>query len=701
DATCSWRNLALTNYTGGSNIILTCGNFPKQNRVSAKPNFSRVMRGGSTRGINRSGINYGESPSGIPVGGYEMPEGGHQVHSEIRPEVIVELAPGGPRESAPEMRPEVLPEVRPEVMAEHAPTVRPEVAAESAPVRRTRGAKRKPPATQPTVEKAEPEKAEAAKAEAQDTRQINVEIEGKGRDEPLRVNTLYTLTLDIDTKLRETSIVQDEQATNFKLSYEEGEEDVELTVNLSSEDFKIYVGTETLIVPRQGRSKNKADFGIKPLHDGPSKLRALILKNNNFVQELTMTLEVGSVQTTPVTAVSSGRPLEAAAIVKPRDVHLSISESSAGGFDLKLFYGVTSEARIPLTPQAVDEMSRNVRDVLEKIINRQEGGKPVYQVGVDIPENVKQESLEKLAEAGYKLYDEIFYKTQENQAKKMGDLLSTIARREKMKIQISADRFYLPWGVLYLADKPSPVDPEMFLGLKHITEHIPKQESLTYLTLQMDGNPKFSVSLNLDKDIDNEAAKKGFNVEVVGEQIKFWDKLKTAGKFDVAVREKSEDLLNAVRNNELTERLIYFYCHAAAKTAQDAPYLKLGGGTKLKSSDLTNAGGRSFSLTSAPLVFINACESGEMSPFFYDDFLSYFVSRGARGVIGTECKIPAVFASEWARRFFARFLPGKSLGELFLELRREFFFDHKNLLGLAYALYCDGDTQINPGLDIG
>ena len=108
-----------------------------------------------------------------------------------------------------------------------------------------------------------------------------------------------------------------------------------------------------------------------------------------------------------------------------------------------------------------------------------------------------------------------------------------------------------------------------------------------------------------------------------------------------------------------------------------------------------------MSLPSTPLLFINACESAELSPYFYDDFLTYFVTRGARGAIGTECKIPAVFASEWADRFFKRFLSGRSLGKLFLELRREFYYKHNNLLGLAYALYCDADTQIEPGLPVG
>jgi CHAT domain len=168
----------------------------------------------------------------------------------------------------------------------------------------------------------------------------------------------------------------------------------------------------------------------------------------------------------------------------------------------------------------------------------------------------------------------------------------------------------------------------------------------------------------------------------------------------VIMREKSEDLLDVVRNDSMGERLIYFYCHASSGTDKDEPYLKLGDGKKLSTNSFGDAEGKPISLTAAPLVFINACESAELSPFFYNNFLNYFVSRGARGVIGTECKIPAVFASEWAKRFFPRFLPGKSLGELFLELRREFYFKHNNLLGLAYGLYCDGDTQIHPGLSL-
>lgn len=106
-------------------------------------------------------------------------------------------------------------------------------------------------------------------------------------------------------------------------------------------------------------------------------------------------------------------------------------------------------------------------------------------------------------------------------------------------------------------------------------------------------------------------------------------------------------------------------------------------------------------LPGKPLVFINACESAELSPLFYGGFMPYFTTKGARGMIGTESDVPALFAAAWARSFFDQFLRGeKSLGQIFLDLRRQFFYEHNNILGLLYALYCDGDTQIVPGLQL-
>ena len=104
-------------------------------------------------------------------------------------------------------------------------------------------------------------------------------------------------------------------------------------------------------------------------------------------------------------------------------------------------------------------------------------------------------------------------------------------------------------------------------------------------------------------------------------------------------------------------------------------------------------------LRGKPLVFINACESAELSPAFYDGFVPYFMAKGARGVVGTQCKTPALFAVEWAKRFFERFLDGaRARRGLPRPCGASSSTQHGNPLGLLYAVHCDGDTRIEPAL---
>jgi len=76
----------------------------------------------------------------------------------------------------------------------------------------------------------------------------------------------------------------------------------------------------------------------------------------------------------------------------------------------------------------------------------------------------------------------------------------------------------------------------------------------------------------------------------------------------------------------------------------------------------------------------------------------YFLAKGARGVIGTECEVPVVFAIEFAQRFFDRLLDGDPVGEGILSVRRHLVDEHHNPLGLMYSVYCDADTRVDPAL---
>lgn len=510
-------------------------------------------------------------------------------------------------------------------------------------------------------------------------------------EKPLDLGEIYTLSFFVDAKVSAHSIVTGTELDSSV--FDPGQEDVLLTVQLESEDFEIENNVQNLRVPRTGKSK-KARFDIKPLKNGPAQVNAVILKDGAFVQVITLKFHVGPLLQVEV----KGREVDAAPKLKPRDVNITILET-AGGFTMIMSGPTAAMATLPITKEYLNRMINKIRGTLHKqVVFYEQSGMHVYQNFIQIPDGIPQQTLPILAKAGATLYRQLFYGPgHDMQANLMGDKLKEMARGAKLHIQIFSQQFMLPWGLLYVGDDFKNPDPEMFLGLKHVIEHIPLQPKMQVLDRAIDTSDGLQVALNMNKDIDAQMGR-----PIIQNQIDYWDNLtNTAATLSTVVRESGDDVVEALEDMDNSDEILYFYCHAESfnldEEDQGGPTgsrLLMTNHAELTLEDL--AFNQNISFGKAPLVFINACESAELSPLFYDGFVPYFMAKGARGVIGTECETPALFAEEWANRFFKRFLTGqKSLGELFLELRREFYYEDKNILGLLYALYVDGDTYIS------
>jgi hypothetical protein len=534
-----------------------------------------------------------------------------------------------------------------------------------------------------------------------ETRWINAEIQDHTSTEPLQIGEVYTLAFDVDTRLRDAAL----GGARFDYHFEADEQSAELTVQLASDDFKVYTGPQKLIVPRTGKSKNKARFDIEPKHDGEGVINAVFLKDGNFIQLLTLKLHVGVYdQGDALKAEALGRPVDAAFVVQPRDLNLTILNTGVG-FQLIMSGAVGAMATLPLTLAELDRIIADVREDLRSIVRATVGPQKTrsYQTGIDIPSHVNSAALQRLARAGFRLYQRIFYgPAADSQVRLVGDKLREMARKETLKIQVFSQQFMLPWGVLYVADEydPERVEPELFLGLKHIIEHIPLQQTMQVTDGKVTSRPRMTVSLNLNADIDQE-----MGMPLIAGQLQDWEGISQTSGVQVIVRRTRDEVTAALGNSTTPDQVLYFYCHAISRFVGEAggpdqSSLVLSGKGYLTLEDLNLVAPSTKGLPGAPLVFINACESAELSPLFYDGFVPYFMAKGARGVIGTECETPALFAAEWAKRFFHHFLTGKPLGQAFLDLRREFYYQHNNVLGLLYALYCDGDTQVVPGLPL-
>ncbi len=533
-------------------------------------------------------------------------------------------------------------------------------------------------------------------------RWINAEIDDHASDEPLIAQHWYTLAFDIDVAQRAsavgTAIFSEENL------FPAGIEEVKLTVQLDSADFNISENTRPLRLPRVGKSQTKARFEIQPQHNGPSALKATIHKDGNFIQQMELTFDVGAMHASPVHVSSRGRPPSAAAIIHPRDVGLSISAAD-GGYDCVVWGAVSARARLPLQPAFLASVIDTARREIMKVVMQQDGaGNYLFQTGIDIPAVDRDIALRTMARAGATLFQKIFFGAAAGaDSKAIGEFLRKMASDSttRLKLQIVAESTPVPWGLLYVGDASAgaKLDWDNFIGMRHVIERIPLQNTLSVVDCIIPSDkPKLEVSVNLNNGIDTK-----MKADFVAQQQVFWkDATTTRKNVHVTGRSTGKEVVQALADGTTDDQILYFYCHAESRGLTDP------GGPDSSSIVLTDTpitlgelnldAPTTVQLRGNPLVFINACESAEMSPAFYDGFVPYFMAKGARGVIGTECKTPALFAVAWSKRFFERFLDGEPLGEVFLELRREFLNKHGNPLGLLYAVHCDGDTQIEPAL---
>lgn len=529
-----------------------------------------------------------------------------------------------------------------------------------------------------------------------DDREIDAKTEG------LDVGTDYSLEFAIKYDSSNFALVKGKEAEFNEAAFAEGEQEILLDIKLTSDDFEIKSRrgrplTERnmpyLTVPRTGES-DIAEVRITPKKNGPAKITVQLLKEGALVQVIELNFHIGPLFNARVL----GPGIEAAFMMQKRDVGLTIIDMGHS-FQLILTGAVAATATIPININTlhvyIAEMRKELQD---KVVHMKYGaaGDPIYQMKTKIPEDAKDAALSIMAKAGFNLYRKIFFgPAADAQTKLLGQRLRDFARDEEMTIQIFSQHFMLPWALLYMSDTfpKDKVDPKLFLGLKHVIEHIPLQTEMKVLSRKINAKGGLRVGLTVNEDIDKE-----MRYPMIKQQLEYWEELKKeSSNIQVTVRKTATDLLTDIQNTEVEDQILYFYCHAVSRELDEKggpsnSMLKLSGHQKITLDDLHNNTYEDY--PGAPLVFINACESAELSPLFYDGFVPYFMSKGARGVIGTECETPALFAVEFSKLFFRQFLEGKPLGQIFLDLRKEYFYEKNNIMGLLYSLYVDGDTRI-------
>jgi hypothetical protein len=241
-----------------------------------------------------------------------------------------------------------------------------------------------------------------------------------------------------------------------------------------------------------------------------------------------------------------------------------------------------------------------------------------------------------------------------------------------------------PHGGPPLHGPNSGCELEGFWGYKHLVEHQTKRCPGTRNANDVAGR-KVRTGLNVDPGIDTKGG------------IPFVKPVTEFLKQRVArvTRELKEDLTAEFLAGTFTDEITYFGFHCAT-SAQGDPSLRLRDGEPITAQDLENWLPDPDYLPTRPVVFINACQGGKMSSIFFETLGKKMLAKGANCVIGPQIDMPVLFGAEYATRLFERFLtPGQRLGDVVLELSREFAASYRNPLGLTYSLYRGVDVYLS------
>lgn len=296
----------------------------------------------------------------------------------------------------------------------------------------------------------------------------------------------------------------------------------------------------------------------------------------------------------------------------------------------------------------------------------------------------------KLAVAGDKLFDAIFESGGNERLKEIGKTLRALLRTQSCVVSITSSDVFVPWGMLYTHPDPNePLQPggtnfqkEGFWGYQHLVYQMP-EEVVVEATGRLDPSVPGFLSVNFNENLASD-------LPFIAGHITSISELVAAPRIR---RTKIAELeLDFTNNRASLERILYFYCHGLS-TGDDVskpPRLILTDGD-IKAADFEYWSKGDTPLPTNPLIFINACQGGQMQTLFYRSFAVTLLKQGAAGLVGAQIDVPAVFAAEYGERVFnAFFKKGKKpvlMGPLLNKVNRAMWDKHNNPLGLIYSLY--------------
>jgi len=250
------------------------------------------------------------------------------------------------------------------------------------------------------------------------------------------------------------------------------------------------------------------------------------------------------------------------------------------------------------------------------------------------------------------------------------------------RITFKTDDVVFPWELIYTPNSASGKDSAnpyyRFWGARfHIESLLVVRDGKEKIPAPPRQPGPLRVSMGLNTSIDQEDPWKDDPPGPVARQTQyldacFRDRGNYFGQYD--------DIVNILTHADPAS-MIYFYCHGSASSLvfdrTNPPITAL------------EVGGPGY--PGWPIIFINACDAGNISPLSFISFRTEFRKKGAAGVIAPSFPIPTLFAAYFGKAVLTEYDKRRPIGEIIFELRRQ-LLDQNNPLGLWYSIQCPLDV---------
>ncbi len=508
-------------------------------------------------------------------------------------------------------------------------------------------------------------------------------------------------------------------------------------VSLFSEDFEVRQATHPLALPPRGDSQ-PVSFEVRPLRRtfGPNDLATLdvcLYYRCNLVQSFRVEVEVLAEGEEPRTAHPQIARLVAARVeeypdldqVTPKQLHLTITRRAEGGYRFTFtldpekvqdprWDAIGLGCQVDLRREDLTHLITKARRQLYNVVR-------VYDLLRQGDPQVGRKALRALAQVGRQLYRRLFA-TQE--ARTLAAWMEeNLPPGSTLQIMDRAGDFVFPWSLVYAGkpwDEEKPVDVRQFWGWRYrlaiSTESLIGTYGQAGEQIRAPGQLKIMAGMYA-------------RLQGAREQLAYLRQLDSLSgqRIKPTVVENRSGAIAALQEGD--QHLIYFFCHGYTEkmandiqppddlvgefTSQAADRLEQPDPiTHEHLEDLFDVSDSWLRLTRGklpltllqeemegvtfrghPLVFLNMCQSAQVLPSLSGGLIPFFIEKGARAVVGTECSMNMVFGDRFARHFLDRFLHGEAAGKILWQLRQE-GLDGGDPLALAYTLFGDADFRL-------